>query len=113
MAVTASRVDSVPDIVVGNKRMHMRKLVFSSNYAAGGEAITAADFDLHTLEHVLINGGVAMASALTTGCPVGYNAATGKIVFYEGESTDATPLPEKGAEAHITGAFVYATGIGQ
>jgi len=111
MAVTAARVTGVQDTVIGNKRMHTRKLTFSSDYPTGGEPVTASMFGLRSLEQVILQGGVAMAAALTTGNPVGYNAETGKIVFYD-SADDGDPPDEKPVEAHLTGCFIYATGIG-
>jgi hypothetical protein len=44
MAVSAATISGAQDTVFGNKRIRPRRLTFSSNYATGGEAITAANF---------------------------------------------------------------------
>lgn len=112
MAITAAKITGVQDTTIGNKKLRGRRLTLSGNYATGGEAVTAANLGLRKIEHVIVQGGVAAASDLTTAIPVFYNQATSKLVFYEG-SAAGTALSEKtNAEAYPTGCFVDVTAIG-
>jgi hypothetical protein len=114
MAVAVATVAAGTDYVSGNKKVKVRKLTFSGNYATGGESLTASttNVGLKKIDQVIFHGGVAAASDLATGVPVFYNHATSKVVFYEG-SAAGTALSEKtNAEAYPTGCHVYATIIG-
>jgi hypothetical protein len=112
MAITVATVAAGTDYVSGNKKVKVKKLTFSGNYATGGEALTASDVGLKKVEQVIPHGGVAAASDLATAIPVFYNHGTSKFVFYEG-SAAGTALAEKtNAEAYPTGCFLYATVIG-
>lgn len=97
--------------VYGTDRIVYGTLVFSGNYATGGEAVTAATFGLTTLRMVIFDG-IAVSTDVATGNPVKYNAATGKIVQYEG-SAAGTALSEKtNSEAYATGSNVSCLVIG-
>ena len=112
MAVAVTTLTSGTDYVSGNKKVKVRTLTFSGNYATGGESLTASDVGLKKIHQVIFHGGVAAASDLATANPIFYNHATNKVVFYEG-SAAGTALAEKtNAEAHATGSFVTATIIG-
>jgi hypothetical protein len=90
------------------------RLTFSGNYATGGEAIAASSVGggLKKIEHVFIQGGVAMASGVATGVAIGWDQANLKFVFYEG-SAAGTALSEKtNAEAYPTGCFIDVTFVG-
>jgi hypothetical protein len=112
MAVTPTVISGAQDTTFGNKRVRPRRLTFSSNYATGGEAITAANFGLKKIEHLFFQGGVAVASDKTTAIPVFYDQANAKLTFYEG-SAAGTALSEKtNAEAYPTGCFIDVTAVG-
>lgn len=97
--------------VFGTDRVVTGTLVFSGNYATGGEAVTAATFGLTRLD-MLIFDGIAVATDLATANPVKWNSATGKIAQYEG-SAAGTALSEKtNAEAYATGSNVNVLAIG-
>ena len=109
MAVAASKpstISAVSDtIALGNRKMRTRRLTFSGNYATGGETIAASLFGFRKIEQLITPGGMAMASALSTGIPCGWDAANSKLVFFEG-SAAGTALSEKtNAEAYPTGCF--------
>lgn len=115
MAVAAARPSTTSAVAdtasVGNRRIRTRRLTFSGNYATGGETIPAARFGFTKVDN-LWHCGVAMAADVATSCPVAYNAATGKMVFFEG-SAAGTALSEKtNAEAYPTGCFIDVTAIG-
>lgn len=113
MAVAAAAISGVKDYIDGNNDVCTRRLTFSGNYGTGGEAITAALFGLKVLQRIYFHGGVAMASALSTGCPISYDAANSKVVFFEG-SAAGTALSEKtNAEAYPTGCFIDVTVVGR
>ena len=112
MAIASAKITGVQDTVFGNKKVRARRLTFSGNYATGGEAYTAANFGLKKIEQIICQAGVAMASALSTGVPVGVDQANQKFVFFEG-SAAGTALSEKtNAEAYPTGCFLDVTVIG-
>lgn len=97
--------------VFGDRRAHNVTLVFSGNYATGGEAVTPGLFGLNVLEMVIFDG-VAFSSADATATAVKYNSATGKILHYEG-SAAGTALTEKtNAEAYPTSSTVSVLAIG-
>lgn len=97
--------------VMGDRRMNQCKLVFSGNYATGGEAITAAVLGLNVLEMVIFDG-VAVTSGFGAANPLKYNPTTGKISFYE-SSGAGTELQEKtNAEAYNAGLNVLCLAIG-
>lgn len=113
MAVAATPVAGA-NFSDGNKRRKVFDLVFSGNYATGGEAFsgTTANVNMRSISEVLIHGGVAVASDLATAIPIFYNYATSKFTFYEG-SAAGTALSEKtNAEAYPTGCKCRVTVIG-
>lgn len=90
----------------GGYRVESFDLVFSGNYATGGEALPPFG---GTVLEVIPHGGVAVASDLATAVPVFYDYATSKFTFYEG-SAAGTALSEKtGAEVYPTGCKVRVT----
>jgi hypothetical protein len=106
MAIAKTKVDAYTE---ANKRARVLDLVFSGNYATGGEAFTAADAGLRNVSEVVVHGGVAVASDLATAIPIFYNYATSKFTFYEG-SAAGTALSEKtNAEAYPTGCKCRVT----
>ena len=108
MAVAITKVTGA-DHVSGNKKVKVRDLVFSGNYATGGETVTAANVGLRKIDEAMVHGGVAVASDLATAIGVFYNHATSKFTFYEG-SAAGTALAEKtNAEAYPTGCKVRVT----
>jgi hypothetical protein len=116
MAVAASKPSTVSNIsdtmTLGNRKMRTRRLTFSGNYATGGETISPSLFGFRKIEQLITPGGVAMASALSTGVLAGWDAANSKMVFFEG-SAAGTALSEKtNAEAYPTGCFMDVTAIG-
>lgn len=106
MAIAVTKIDAY---VEGNKRSRVLDLVFSGNYATGGEAFSASTAGLRGMSEVVIHGGVAAASDLATAVPVFYNHATSKFTFYEGSSA-GTALSEKtNSEAYPTGCKCRVT----
>lgn len=111
MAVAATRVAGATH-VEGNRKNVVLDLVFSGNYATGGESFTASNAGLRVIEEVRAHGGVAVASDLATAIPIFYNHPTSKFTFYEGSSA-GTALSEKtNAEAYPTGCKVRVTVVG-
>lgn len=109
MAVSIAQVERRE--VFGSSRILFATLTFSSNYAAGGESLTAADLGLKRLDFITFTG-VAPATALTTADVPGYNYATNKVLMYQTGSAADAPLAEKGAEAYITGCNVRIMAVG-
>lgn len=112
MAVAISRVSGA-DFMQANKRIRVRDLTFSGNYATNGETITASEVGLRKIESVVLNGNVAAGSTPTSANPVGVIiASTGASVairLYELGGTGAAgdPLAEKtNAEAYLAGQTI-------
>ena len=111
MAVAITKVTGA-DYVAGNKKVKVRDLVFSGNYATGGESVTAANVGLRKIQQVIPHGGVSAAGDLATAIPTYYDHGTSKFTFYEG-SAAGTALSEKtNAEAYPASAELRVTFIG-
>lgn len=111
MAITATAVGRA-NTVWGNKRVKVWDLVFSGNYATGGESYTAADAKLKKIEQVIPHGGVAVASDLATAIGIFYNHATSKFTFYESGAANAALAEKTNSEAYPTGCKVRVTVVG-
>lgn len=114
MAIAATAVSGA-HTVWGNKRVRVYDLVFSGNYATGGEAITAASIGLRKVEQVH-SPGVARSTDLATANPVGFgvnSAGTSvTITHYEGSAAGTAISEKTNAEAHATGSNIRVTFIG-
>ena len=102
--------------VWGNKRIRVFNVVFSGNYATGGETVTASTLGLRRIDQVILNGNLATSTDLATANPVGcvLNAAGTSFTLtqYEG-SAAGTALSEKtNAEAYATGSNIDITVVG-
>lgn len=111
MAVAITRVTGA-DGVVGNKRRTVRDLVFSGNYATGGEALTASQLGLTRVETVTFHGS-AMATDLATATIPVYDYANSKVVHFESGASGAAQAEKTNAEAYPTGSAVRVTAIGR
>lgn len=109
MAIAKTKVDGYTE---ANKRVRVYDLVFSGNYATGGESFIPGDIGMRTFTEVICHGGVGISSDVATSIPVAYNYATSKFAFYEG-SAAGTALSEKtNAEAYPTGCKLRITAVG-
>lgn len=98
--------------VYGTDRVVYGSLVFSGNYATGGEAVTPATFGLTRLD-LLIFDGIAVSTDLTAGLGLKYNAATGKIAAYETAGTVDLAFKEvSNSQAYAAGTNVSCIAIG-
>lgn len=111
MAVAVTQVGR--RTVFGDRRVGFYDVVFSGNYATGGEAVTAATFGLNNID--AIYGAIAPATALTTAVAVAYSPTSssgGVLLSYEAAAA-GTPLSEKtNGEAYITGQTARLMVIG-
>jgi hypothetical protein len=84
-------------------------VAFVDNYRTGGVALAASDIPGATaIDFVALAGGVAPASALSTGNAISFDPVTSKFVMFEGSSA-GTALSEKtDDEAVPTGQSVRA-----
>lgn len=75
-------------------------------YATGGEALTASDFGLSRLNHVMLG-------ASTTGYVATYDKANSKLKIFESGTADAA-LDELDNSSNINGTtfIFFASGIG-
>lgn len=111
MAVAVAKVSPNADTTFGNKKIKIRTLTFSSNYATGGEALAASDFGLKKIQHISF-GGVASSSDVATACAVSYDYTNGKVVFYESGAANAALAEKTNAEAYPTGCNVRVLVVG-
>lgn len=111
MAVSVTQVGKRS--VFGDRRVAVFDLVFSSNYAAGGEALSAATLGFKRIDVLFGLGGAAPSTDRATADVLGYDYATEKVLMYQTGTSADTPLNEKGAEAYITGcsARIMVVGI--
>lgn len=108
----AVAVTVVQTTVFGNDRVVIADLVFSSNYAAGGEAVTPASLGMSAITAVSGAGGAAPATNRATADVWGFDYATNKVLMYQTGTAADGPLNEKGAEAYITGCSIRAMFLG-
>ena len=108
----AVAVTQVRRSVYGTDRVVVADLVFSGNYAAGGEALTPAAVGLTNIFAVSGAGGAAPATNRATADVWGFDYATNKILMYQTGTGADLPLNEKGAEAYITGCSIRVVVIG-
>lgn len=98
--------------VEGNKRVRVFDLVFSGNYATGGEAWSLSSIGLRKVDFVRLSGGAAPAGDEATAVVIGVDYTASKFVFYEG-SAAGTALSEKtNAEAYPAGCYIRAEFVG-
>lgn len=96
--------------VFGDRRVAFLTLTPTDNYETGGLVFTPTMAGMNDLDYVSVQTG--SSSDLATALVGKYNAATGKILFYEG-SAAGTALSEKtNAEAFPTGFFVSVMAVG-
>lgn len=72
----------------GIGRRHQVSVSFDTSYTAGGEALTAADVGLGSIDEVVVRDAVT-----ESGYVVDYDPANGTLVVYEGGGAGA-PLAE-------------------
>jgi hypothetical protein len=109
MAVTISK-PSGGDFNIGNKRVRVRDVTFTGNYATGGEAITLSQVGLRTC--LTVYGTVTEGAGAATGLPVRWDATNSKLQLYESGAANA-PLAEKGsAEAYAATTAGRLTFVG-
>jgi hypothetical protein len=109
MAIAVTVIDKPS--VFGERRIVIADIVFSGNYATGGEAITAANLGLTRIDF-LTAAPVSAADAGTTGTPVRYDYSTGKMQHFEGAASAAPLLEKDNAEAYVSGTKVRVMAVG-
>jgi hypothetical protein len=114
MAVAIAKVAGA-DYTAGNKRVKVRTLTFSGNYATNGETITAAEVGLKRIEDVHFSGAAAAATpttAVVLGAVINSTGTSVAIRSYEAAASAAPFIEKDNSEAYITGQVVRATFIG-
>lgn len=97
--------------VWGDRRVVSATLEFDTgDYAAGGVAVTPAQFGLGVIDEVICHVGLEV-SATPTAQLYRYNPSTSKIEVFQSAAADA-PFAEKGVEAFGAGASVRCLVIG-
>ncbi len=87
--------------VFGDRRVGFYDVVFSGNYAAGGEAVTPATWGLSDVDYISNELGVATAG--TTAVAVSFNPGTSKLQSWESAATGLPFLEKTDTEVYITG----------
>lgn len=111
MAVAVTQVGR--RTVFGDRRAGVYDIVFSGNYATGGEAVTAGLFGMNFIDAILAepalatDGGTAVVTAYR-----GTSASGGTIFSYESAATGLPLLEKTNAEAYITGQTARVLVIG-
>jgi hypothetical protein len=112
--VTSTTVNK--KFVIGSKRMVLATLAFDTgDYAAGGVAVTAAQFGLTAIDALFFQGASLEVAATPTANIPRWNPATsstGKISLFQTGTAADGPFNEKGAEAFGSGATVAVVVIG-
>lgn len=115
MAITATAVTGA-HYRVSNKKLRVYNLVFSSNYATGGETVLASTLGMKVIEQIIPHGNCALSTDLATANPVGFKiATTGVSVIvtqYEGAGAAAALGEKDNSEAYATGSNIRVTVIG-
>ena len=97
--------------VSGNKKVRVFNYVLSSNYATGGEALTAATLGLKAVDTVTFDGP-AYSTDRATAIQLKYDYTNSKIVAFE-SGADGVALAEKtNSEAYPTGCHGRLTATG-
>lgn len=100
MGVTLTTVESYGDDI---RRVEQVEATFDASYTAGGEAITATDVDLGSIESVSIDSG-----ASPSGYVPRFDHGTNSILMFE-ENATAGPLAEVAGATDLTGETVRLT----
>lgn len=99
--------------VFGDKHVRVVDVTFTGNYRTGGVALTPADVGLpNAIEFVLVGGGVAPASALSTGNGVYYDHANDAFVMFENGASGAALAEKTDNEAVPTGQVLRCVVFG-
>lgn len=114
MALAFARLSPNPDHISGNKKIRYRKVTFDSAYPDGGEAVTAANFELTSLEMLEILG-VVHPEGTETAFVAGYDVANSKLILFEGDNNNAADAPLIEIDTtnpDISTFFVFVKAIG-
>lgn len=112
MALTIAKVTGRQDYVAGNRDTKVRTITFDSSYPTAGEALTAADFGLKTLDEVRPHGVFRNTDA-TLGIVVSYNHTTAKLVAYWGNAGSVSGMPEVADTTDLSTYSGRVTAVGQ
>lgn len=93
-------------VTLGSLRAVFATLAFDTgDYAAGGVAVTAAQFGMNRIQEIVFPGAALEVAATPTAQIPRFNPTTSKVEIYQSGAEDA-PLKEKGVEAFGSGAAV-------
>lgn len=113
MAAVVTTTTINKQTVWGTQRVVFATLAFDTgDYAAGGVAVTAAQFGLTFIDDMIINQQIETSATPTANIGM-YNTATSKIRIFQGSTAADAPFNEKGAEAFGTGANARVIVIGR
>jgi hypothetical protein len=96
--------------VFGDRRVAFLTLTPTDNYETGGLVFTPTMAGMNDIDFVTIATGAASDNA--TALVGKYNAATGKIFFYESGAANAALAEKSNAEAFPTGFTVQVMVVG-
>lgn len=115
MAITATPVTGA-NFKLANKKCRVYDLVFSGNYATGGETLQASTLGMKKFDQLISHGNLATSTDLATANPVGIKVSSSgtsaTVTQYEGAASGAALGEKTNAEAYATGSNIRVTAIG-
>lgn len=106
MAITATKKHSRPYTVIGDDKLTVTDILFDSSYPTGGEAITAANLNLTTIDVAWV-GGISIGTQTVNVASANVDLANSKIQLF-----DETPA-EVASTADVSGTTVRVVAIGR
>ena len=110
-AITLAKLSPNADTTFGNKKVKIRTLTFTGDYATGGVSLTASDVGLKKIQFVEFSG-VGAASDVATANALTYDYTNSKVVLFESGASGAALAEKTNAETVPTGLNVRAVFIG-
>lgn len=112
MAAVVTTTTITRTSVWGDRKVVTASLALDTgDYAAGGVAVTPAQFGLQVIDEVIVTQAIEVSATPTAHIAM-YNPSTSKIRVFQAGANAGDPLPEKGAEAFGSGANFRVLVIG-
>jgi hypothetical protein len=107
MALTLSTPGNASDVVgvPGNNKYVIKRILFDSSYASGGESLTAADLGLESLHIVLVHGE-------DSGYIPQYDYTNSKLAVYEA-GADGAALDEVADTTDLSAFYARVIAYGR
>jgi len=107
MALTLSTPGNAPDVagVPGNLKYVIKRILFDSSYASGGESLTATDLGLESIHIVLAHGE-------DSGYVPQYDYTNSKLAVYEA-GADGAALDEVASTTDLSAFYARIIAYGR